>query len=188
VSQAIIRLYDSATQAAAAVTQLRYEGFAESSIIALSPGGTVESVVDKLLSGWVLKSNARVYAAEVHGGRWLVSVLAPFGMGGRAEEALDRYSPVASPVSAGLDRLPPWDEAAPMSSALGIPALWRGAAPNTSLGIPTTVASRWSLSAALGLPLLARSSTSKLSPGLAHWFVSAKIGLPLLTKVSARRS
>lgn len=83
--------------------------------------------------------------------------------------------------------LPQWDEAAPLSSALSIPALYRSAAPSTSLGAPTLTSSHASFSRAFGLPLLLKSKTSRPAPELAHFSLSSKLGLPLLTKSKASR-
>jgi MFS family permease len=186
VSQAITRLYDTAVNAANAVKQLRFEGFSDDAVTMIAPGTTTDATVTILLAKWELKSRAKLYAAEVQQGLWLVNVLAPFGMGGRAEEALDRYGPVPSQAREPREALPLWDEAAPASSALGIPPLYDGSAPDTSLGIPTLTDPHWSLSASLGLPLVSKSSRARLSPELSHFYLSKKLGLPLLKGATSR--
>lgn len=182
MSQAITRLYASAVNATSAVKQLEFEGFSADAVALITPGTPIDAAVAVLLSKWVLKAKAKIQAAEIQRGLWLVAVLAPFGMGGRAEEALDRYSPVPSSAADPSEPMRPWDDAAPVSSALGIPVLCNGAAPDTSLGIPTLTSPRMSLSASLGLPLLSKPSQARLAPGLAKFFVSSSIGLPLLTR------
>jgi hypothetical protein len=108
-------------------------------------------------------------------------------MGSVANEALSRNKPVESTVDETADRGSLWDEAAPLSSALGIPAVMSSTGLHTSLGIPTLSSSGWSLSSFLGLPLVTRSSSTRLSPHLAHFSLSSKLGLPLLKGSIARR-
>jgi MFS family permease len=188
VSQAIVRIYDTAAKAAAAVKQLHFEGFTDDVITLIAPTEiSDDKIMATLLGAWILKAKAPTYVAEIRQGRWLISVRAPFGMGGRAVEALDRYSPVPSAVVDKYPSLPQWDEAAPVSSALGIPALYRSDAPSTSLGAPTLTSAHASFSRAFGLPLLLKSKSTRLAPELSHFFLSSKLGLPLLTKSKAKR-
>jgi BCD family chlorophyll transporter-like MFS transporter len=194
LSHAIVRIYDTAAKAAAAVKQLHFEGFTDDAITLIAGSETSpDKIMATLVAAWIVKSKAKVYieeiflVEEVRQQRWLLSVLAPFGMGTRAEEAMDRYGPLASPVDDKHPSLPQWDEAAPLSSALSIPVLYRSAAPSTSLGAPSLTSPHFSLSRALGLPLLLKSSSARLAPELSHFFLSSKLGLPLLLKGKGRR-
>jgi BCD family chlorophyll transporter-like MFS transporter len=194
VSHAIVRIYDTAAKAAAAVKQLQFEGFRDDAITLVAGEETSpDKIMATLMAAWIVKARAKIYleeiflVEEVRQERWLLSVLAPFGMGGRAVEAMDRYGPLPSPVVDSHPPLPQWDEAAPFSSALSIPALYRSDAPSTSLGAPTLTSSHASFSRALGLPLLLKSKSSRLAPELSNFFLSSKLGLPLLTKSKDKR-
>jgi hypothetical protein len=195
VSQPITRIYATADDAAGAVKRLKFFAFPDDVITLIAPpgasgakGGPADGSADKLtaaiMAAYVLKADARIYAAEVRQGHWLVSIRPALGMGVIATEALDGFRPVASQVREIADRAPLWDAAAPASSALGIPPLMDGAAPSTSLGIPTLAHNSAALSRALGLPLLLRPSPSRLNPELSHFSLSTKLGLPLLTNRS----
>lgn len=171
----ITRLYDTHRQALDAVRELEANQFTRDEITVVAPPGTDGSpgdLVAAIAAGWILLAEARVYAESVRNGRTLVSVRAPFGTGVIAERVLDSFGP-ASPVIERDDSLPIWDDATPLSSALGLPVLLRN---------------EDSFSAFWGLPLLTRKqaffastdSVRALSNASA-WF-SSKLGLPVLTR------
>jgi hypothetical protein len=145
----IVRLFDSAAKASAALAKLADWGFLDSDISVVSPSGTghtaaasgEDPIVSQITSAMVLRSHARTLANGVRRGGTLVIVRAPFGTGGIAANILDRAGPVDSGVPDAAARKPAWDDAAPLSSAL-----WA----------PTLVDSDDSFSRFWGLPLLTR--------------------------------
>jgi hypothetical protein len=145
----ITRVYGSHGNALAAVNDLKLHRFTDSEItVVTSPGAQAsgrvpfDAIVNTIAAGWVLKSEAAIYALSVMRGASLVTVRAPFGSGGRATAILDRHDPVESGVPMReFQRMRPWDDMAPASSLLHMPVL---ADPDSSL------------SAILGLPLLAK--------------------------------
>jgi hypothetical protein len=141
-------VYGSYENALTAVNELKLHRFTDSEITVVSPrntGGTApdfNAVVNAIAAGWVLKSEAAIYALSVMRGALLVTVRAPFGAGSRAAAILDKHDPVESGVPMReFPRMRPWDDKAPASSLLHMPVL---ADPDSSL------------SAILGLPLLAK--------------------------------
>jgi hypothetical protein len=146
----ITRVYGSYETARAAVAELKLHRFTDSEITVVSSqdapaGGTspdFNTLVNTIAAGWVLKSEAAIYALSVMRGASLVTVRAPFGAAGRAAGIMDKHDPVESGVPLReFSRLRQWDEATPASSLLHMPPL---SDPNSSL------------SAILGLPLLAK--------------------------------
>jgi hypothetical protein len=132
----------------------------------------------------VLKADAVIYAPRVHQGLALVSVLAPFGTGGYAEEILDACGPVDSGVKHEFERPLLWDDAAPVSSALGLPTITRGAAPFSKFWGLGVSAHERTLCGVLGIPELV-DSRSSLSRGMAQLSdnpapLSSLLHIPLL--------
>ncbi|HUN91599.1 MAG TPA: hypothetical protein VMU33_06055 [Burkholderiaceae bacterium] len=192
----IVRMYESASQATAAVDALKARGFDSESINLVTPAGadgapaSLDSLTDAIAKGWVLKSQASAYAAYVQRGRSLVSVNAPFGAGAKATKVLDSFNPVdTDAVKDGAEPIT-WDEAAPFSSAFWIPLLAKDAAPFSSFwNIPTLSRSATPFSSMFGLPTVSKSqrvSTGSISSlsGKAGIF-SSMLGLPLLSKSKA---
>jgi len=190
----VVRLYATAEAAKAGVANLIRWGFGEDEINVVSASSTPpanapasaasdDPVLSAIMAGRVLKSHAIAYAKEVRAGRTLVSLQAPFGVGGVVEDLLDQAGPVASPVRSG-EGLPSWDDGAPFSSALGLPTLARGAAPfSTFWVLPTVTRTGRTLSEVLGLPAISGSSSFLFGePALSRKAApfSSMIGLPLL--------
>ena len=191
MSHAITRIYGTAENAANAVKRLKFYGFSDDVITQVAPpagsGASTEKIMAAIMTGYVLKAEAKIYAQEVQSGRWLVSIRPSFGMGITATRALDSTGPVASQVQSSDDRASLWDEATPLSCAFGMPVLIPARLDN-SLGIPTTLSNpNGLLSRLLRLPLLTNSSSARLSPELAHFSLSSKSGLPMLTGSGRRR-
>ncbi len=123
----IVRLYETAQKSADALAKLRKEGLPADLITLVAPGGqSKDAIVAAITAGYVLKSEAVVYAESVARGASLVIVRAPFGKGGPVTKILDRFGPSASPVEAAPEYSLLWDESAPISSALRIPTLSNG--------------------------------------------------------------
>src|SRR3954464_4417361 len=121
----ITRVYGSYETARAAVAELKLHRFTDSEITVVSPqdaraGGTspdFNALVGAIAAGWVLKSEAAIYALSVMRGASLVTVRAPFGAGGRAAGILDKHEPIESGVPLReFPRMRPWDDKAPASS------------------------------------------------------------------------
>jgi hypothetical protein len=118
-------------------------------------------------------------------------VHAPFGSAMTAIEILEGYDAIDSGIGDAGSGLTPWDEAAPCSSALGLPVLasnnssfsqfWNLPLLSRSGGTTFPVGlsrSSGPYKGMLGLPLISR----KAAP------LSSMLGLPLLTKSRARHA
>ena len=165
----IVRLYASVEQARSAIAALKRWGFEDEIINFVTASSTPppdapasaasdDPVLSSIMAAYVLKAHARVYAQEVRSGRALVSIKAPFGTGGYAEELLDGCGPVASAVDTRGEPLPPWDDSAPFSSAFNLPTVIRASAPFSAFWVlPTATARGGTVGAALGLPEVSSS-------------------------------
>jgi hypothetical protein len=194
INYPIVRLYATSQAARAAVANLKRWGFEDELINVVDASSTPpanapasaasdDPVLSAILSGYVLKAHAVAYAREVRAGRTLVSLRAPFGVGGVAEELLDEAGPAPSPVKTS-EALPTWDDAAPFSSAFGLPTTVRAAAPfSTFWVLPTLTRRSRTLCSALGIPELSGSSFIFGSPSLSRSPApfSSMLKLPLLS-------
>jgi hypothetical protein len=194
MSQNINRLYDSlerANEAAQALKTHRFDRFDEVFVItgrdASGAALSTDQIVAELLKAFVLKSHAKIYAEGIKSGATLVAVHAYFGTAVSATNLLDSFGPIPSGVEEVSDRLPEWDEAAPISSVLHMPTLvssdnsfskfWslpillkRGATTFSALGLSELTQSKGPFTGTFPLQLLAKSGP----------FLSSMIGLPLL--------
>lgn len=199
MSQTISRMYDSVERANAAAHALRnhhYIRFTDVHVTSRAAADvSAEGIVAELLKVYILKAHARVYADGILRGGALVTVHAAFGTAVTALETLDEFGPVDSGVAEVRDRPRPWDDAAPCSSALGLPVLLGDTASFSRFwGLPLLSKSGGTTSSALGLPELSDSSppfTGTFGMRLLSangTFLSSMLGLPLLTRLkSARR-
>jgi hypothetical protein len=182
-------MYQTEQQATDAYHKLREFGFTDEVTNLVTSGvGSLPDIMSAIMAGFVLRADAAVYAQGIQSGLTLVSVQAPFGSGVAATEILDRFDPVDFGMKDVIDRGMIWDEDAPVSSALHLPAISRGATPFSDfwglgvkthvrtlcavLGIPELTDSRWSLSASMGMPELSAAAAP----------LSSRLGLPLLLK------
>jgi hypothetical protein len=198
MSSPIVRMYSSPAAATAAVKRLTDWGFDDAMINMVTaaskppadaPRGAVsdDPVLSAIMSGYVLKAHAKVYAEGVRRGQALVSVLPPFGRGSVAESLLDEArDTVDTGVADDYDRLTPWDEYAPLSSALKLPPLVRATAPLSAfLVAPVIIRRRWSLFGSLGVPEVTASKFfvfGEPSVSRSRTPLSSALGLPLLWK------
>ena len=201
MNQAITRLYANAHVAEAAVQELKKEGFGDERIycIAASPGKGEDELRTEIMRAYVPYEDAKHYAPRIAAGAVLVTVHAVFGQGSAAIRALDRHESVdvKPAVQRPVGGTGYWDEAAPLSSALQMPTLFRFAAPFSEvIGIPTLTKSSPSsgrssvsrrpktTSESFGLPLLSKPKPSSGRGPMPHNPApfSRMIGLPLLTK------
>jgi hypothetical protein len=156
-------MYASAEQAKAVVTRLRERGFAEGLITlvtassqppanAPASAASNDPVLSTILSGFVLKAHALVYAERIRKGQALVIIRPEFGSGRLAENILDAGDPVDSGVSNDHERLPLWDDAAPFGSLFHLPSIARGTAPLSAFFVLPVITKRGgTLCSALGL-------------------------------------
>jgi hypothetical protein len=204
----IVRIYATQQQARDAARALAENGFPDDAVHLLTSTAegepaAADASAAALVAGYALGSYPRVFTSEhvkasaraLAEGRSLVGVRAGFGQGQTAMNILDGFDPVDTHLvmpeseSAKLD----WDEAAPLSSALGIPTI----SPNSPaplsdfLGLPPlssglSFLSRWfrplsrpdfSLSSMFGMPLLSMKTLSGDKGYGTHSF-----GLPLLSR------
>jgi hypothetical protein len=187
-------MYASAQQATDAVAELKVHGFTDDQISLVTPanaGSDLDGIAAKIMAGYVLKAYARIYAEGIKRGAALVSVLAPFGMGVAATEALDSFGPIDSGVKQVADAATPWDDATPISSALRIPAIVKGD-PTFSgfFSMPVLGRKGRTLCSLLGIPEISGpgkptfDSNLLTNPGMS---LSSKLGLPLLLGGGSRR-
>ena len=202
MTETIARMYATPQIAAEAVEALKAKGFDHSDVALIAysggherdsnqSGASVDSLTAEIMAARVLRAHARIYADRVSRGGSLVVVHAIFGRGALATRILDHFEPVDSGVAESTSSPRPWDEAAPVSSALrlgvrldqptpfsafwNLPVLVDGAASLSRLfHIPTLTSNATSLSGAIGLPTLVSNNGS--------W--SEKIGLPVLLRRS----
>lgn len=194
MSQNINRLYSSlerANEAAHALKTHRFDRFDEVYVVtgrdASGAELSTDQIIAELLKALVLKAHAKIYAEGIKNGGTLVAVHAYFGTAVSATNVLDSFGPIPSGVEEVSDRLPEWDEAAPMSSVLHMPTLvsandsfsefWslpillkRGATTFSALGLPEVTQSKGPFAGTFPLQLLARSGP----------ILSSLLGLPLL--------
>ncbi len=176
MSHAITRLYGTAAQATAAVSLLKQRKFTDDLITVVhpaTPAAALEDITAAITAGYVLKADAKIYAQGIQRGMSLVSVLAPFGSGGKVVRILDAFEPVASGVTRE-DPAAPWDEANPFSSAFRLPLLLKGNSPaafSSFWTLPVLSRKSWTLSSVLHIPALSNGRIS-----------ATRFGLPLLLK------
>lgn len=180
MSTSVIRIYPTGKQAAEALRMLRDEGFEEEALLMFSPPAAAlvggPSVSDEILSsalmaGDLLKADAALCAQALRDGHTVVIVRAPFGSAETAEGLLDSCGPIDIGLGAGAWR-PSWNDGAPLSSAIGIPAVIDNAAP---------------LSNFLSLPLLSRQEDQGPAFGIRQltrpgWSLSSKLGMGMLSR------
>ena len=180
----IVRMYDTAENANAAVSKLKNWGLTSDliSVISVAATGTGEALKTALMAANIVRDNAKVYAQSAGAASTFVVVRAPFGIGCIAGDILGSCHPTAIPDPTVDSDGPTWDDAAPLSSALHLPVLaaWRpwGGIPAVSSSTRTTSASLgWSELSATGAPttegimaLLSSSATP----------FSSMLNLPLL--------
>ncbi len=185
---ALVRMYADTAVAAKAFALLEERGLTrEDNFINLVTPATASSA-DALAAairdgGRVLGADARVYAQGVLAGKSLVSLHAPFGAGRMYEDLLDELGPVDSGVEEPHEAVH-WDDAAPFSSALGIPAISKPG-PYRFMGLPAIARSGATTSAWLGLSELANPhmsvfGTPQISSNPGPF--SRLFGLPLLKR------
>ncbi len=137
----VVRIYATEKQARKVVSKLREEGFTEDQIHLVAPeaegaAGSSETLSNLLKVGKLLPGDSKLYAESLQQGRSLVIVLPPFGYAQWATEILDSADPIrpvtehkTTSVAARSVSPAAWDDAAPLSSALGWGVLSRGHPP-----------------------------------------------------------
>ncbi|MCA3562501.1 MAG: hypothetical protein IOC82_15895 [Aestuariivirga sp.] len=189
MSNEITRMFADAATAAKAVEELREEGYDDIHVVNPStPDVPLSAIAAQIALGRVHLPDARIYAKGVAAGRALVTVYAPFGAGKLAETILDSHSPVNSGI-VHTDPPPMWDEAAPLSSTLGMATIINDPDPISKIfGIPAVTSGNCSFSGMIGMQLLTngelgdrgRVGLPYLSSNPAP--LSSALGLPLLTR------
>jgi hypothetical protein len=152
-------------------------------------GGSVDALAAAIAKTYVLLAEAKIYAPHLQRGGALVVVHPPFGSALTAITVLDKHGPVETGLEEKSEVGPTWDDAAPLSSALGLPVLSHNPTPfATFWNLPSITAGRASLSKALGLPELTHSPAplsdaiglATLSDNPAP--LSKALGIPLLAQ------
>jgi hypothetical protein len=172
----ISRLYATEADADAAVRDLEEAGFWTTGITVLRPGAGAMTAAELSARG-VTEDRAEHYATRVAAGAAVVIVDPPFGWAVRATQILARpRTGDAEAVEVSDTATVSWDEAAPLSDALGLRVLSGNAAPLSSLlGIPTLSRNATPLSSAIGFKTLSGNATP----------LSSALGLKVLSKNAA---
>ena len=170
MTQTISRLYGAASDAVACVADLKEHGFGEGEVYAVAPPppgqNDLSTLAATIAQGNVLKAKAAVYAEGVAKGGTLVTCHAPFGAAAKATAILDRHNRIDSGVPDPVYPRIIYDDAAPFSSSLQIPALLDDPAPLSSFwNLPVLTPGRASLSEKLELAELS-SNPAPLSSAL----------------------
>jgi hypothetical protein len=177
----IIRIFDSGQNATEAANELKANHFSNVRVAAApaANGQRAGDATSTMTSAGFSTREAEAYAGTLKSGGAVLSVEAPFGRGGLAEQILDRHGP-SKPVRSvgGVDSGSSFkrstesgygDDPAPFSSLFGLRVL--------SDPKPTTVSSLGDQSPTFTWGLLS-----------SDFYVSSLIGLPLLTNPTARAS
>jgi hypothetical protein len=186
MAQTISRMYGSIEQANNVVAELANYGFREDVYVVTRTGSTaagvdqpvlsVEAITTAIMKAFVIKSDARLLAEAVRRGGVLVVVHAPFGAAVTAIELMDEMGPIPSGLPDPVIDYLPWDDGAPLSSALHMPILTEpDASLSTFFGCPTLVSSQCALFGCIGVPALGGSAAP----------LSNSTGMPLLSSKAA---
>lgn len=173
MSQTISRMYGTPGQAISAKAALEEEDYSDVHLVlGDSANASIDEIVAAIIKGNVLKSHALIYATGISKGGSLVTVHAPFGGAARAERILGKFSPVESGVSEPESQLMLWDDATPMSCILQMPVLLEDPVPFSNFwNVSPLTSGSFSLSSALGIPLLTKAVSR-----------SSSFGVPLLSR------
>lgn len=168
----VVQIFDGDAPARDAAAKLLAAGFAEETIVVVSPNSG-ESVAGALLAGQRMGHLAAFYAERVRHGRALVAVTPPFGSAAEASRIMVEAGAVDLELARPEDPdKVEWGPGAPFSEALG----WRVLSPRNptplsdALNLRTKTKQRHFLVSGLGDP---------------HWTFSSKIGMGLLSNVAA---
>lgn len=126
MTETICRMYPRSDIATAAADAVKRSGLRASLVHVVAPEGAdklpMDDVVKAVASCGVPRAKAQIYAQGVSRGEALVVVHAPFTAAEAASLELSKFQPIPSGVpDAEPDRLPEWDESAPLSAALRLP-------------------------------------------------------------------
>jgi BCD family chlorophyll transporter-like MFS transporter len=179
MTQTISRMFASHEQATGAVAALKENAYEYVFLVsrpeatgADATGASRDSIVAAIMKSYVLKAHAEIYAEGVSRGGSLVTVHAPWGTAVNAIAIMDRYDPIDSGITETRTPLRPWDEAAPLSSALQMPVLLDDKATYSGFwNVLPLLTERGSYCSWFGLPLLANGGAT----------VSESLGLPLIS-------
>ena len=198
MTQTINRMYDSLERATQAAEEFRANGIDEVHVVtrqgAAGADASAEAIVAELMQAYVLKAHAKVLAEGIRRGGTLVTVHASFGTADEATAILERHGPIDSGLSEASERLMSWDDAAPCSSLLRMPALlpdsdtfsrfWNvpmllktGATTSSALGLPETTRSSGPFTGTFGMQMISNKPT----------ILSSMLGMPVLSKPRAER-
>jgi hypothetical protein len=179
----ITRVYDTHQKAVEAVSGLHEYGFTDSQIIlidgstAADPAATAAAIAAENIP----PADVDIYAQAVAQGASLVTVDASFGTAAVVTEIMRKPGPMPITVTAvEIDaKVEPWDDAAPLSSALHMPVLITRTSRTTTE--PKLLDDPTPLSTALGIRVLSQSSKlPSLLP--TDWSLSGLLGLPMLSQ------
>jgi len=177
----ISRLFKTHEDAQAAAAELAALSFPADGVTIIDNKTYVSA--ETLGKHGVLRARAAAYAMAVREGAVLLIASAPLGTAATATEVLEKpRAGDSGPVELGFEASV-WEEAAPLSSALGIPTLLKNPAPfETVTSIPTLAKKYWFFSDLFGLPLLSRNPAP--FSGLIHSPapLSGLLKLPVLIK------
>ncbi len=153
----IVRMYDTADKATAAVKKLKGWGLTDDliSVINVAATGPGDALHKALMAAYIVRDNATVYARAAASAAAIVVARAPFGVGVVTREILNSCHPISTSDPTDISDGPTWDDATPLSSALHLPVItpWRPMG-----GIPSGSGSTRTTCSQLGIPELTASS------------------------------
>lgn len=179
----IVRMYDTADKATAAVNKVKGWGLTSDliSVISVAAAGSGDGLQKALMAANIVRDHATIYAREAPAGATIVVVRSPFGVGVVTADILDSCHPISKSDPTEVIDGPIWDDAAPLSSALHLPVIspWRPFG-----GMPAGGSSR-TLCSMLGIAELS-SSNAPTTEGMMKLLSDSKtpfsslLNLPLL--------
>lgn len=204
---AIARTFTSPETARAAADKVIEDGYPADEVMVVAPPpadapADAALVAAALRAGSAISERPEVYAEALAAGRTIVVVNAGFGAGSRAAGILDEFGPHPADLPEP-PKLREWDDAAPLSSAFGIPTIVSGKPDLFSdfIGLPALSSGRSWMSKVFGeltgpnwffssnllidnpTPLSSMFGLPVLKKPKENW--NSSFGLPLLTSSSA---
>jgi hypothetical protein len=185
MSQTINRMYGSYEDAKAAFAELAKNRYKDIHLVGYGTDAAapaIDDIVASIMSGYVVRAEAKIYAQGVQKGGSLVTVHAPFGTARKALWIMDKYGPIESGIPDTVFASRSWDEATPISSALNVPVLlddtasfsafWNLPLLMTKPYVPKFTQSANPFSSIFGMPVLSKNAT----------IFSSFLRLPVLAK------
>lgn len=183
------KLLPSMSAASSCEKALRDVGFQQVYLTGSKTGETLsdDDAMRSMMTAYVPKANAKIYAEAIRKGAALVTVHSAFGTTKQALDIIGRFNPVASSADVQPEPMREWDERTPASSALQFPPLTKTTRPFEAVwNVKSLTKTPRLYGTCLGLKSLSANKTmmtGKLSSNPTP--LSSKLGLPCLSKRQA---